>query len=248
MAVALVGTPTSIVATGAGSYAAETGTDRIVIAVCIGEAGATSNRPLASGTYGTVANTGMVGQTVSPSGSSGRMTIGILYWNEAAVASRSSDVLDTVWTGGDPASGTRAYMYTFSGVDQTTPIDASTSNNAAATTSLGMSLTTTASGLVVAGACHHAQTVSVPWATVTAVDSTEYFDENLTAFRGSTILYDPALGGTSYSETVSPASAVDLSIAAASINAAASGTTRGQPFGMRGTAFNGGRIFSGPIN
>jgi hypothetical protein len=223
MPIALVGTPQSIVATGAGTYTAETGTDRCVIAIVTGESGPTTNRPLASGTYGGVANTGMVGQIVSPSGFTARMTIGILYWNEAAVASRSGDAIDCTWTGGDPVTGSRAFLYTFSGVDQTTPIDASTSAALQATTSLGMSLTTTATGLVVAGACHHIQATQFgAWATVTAGNSVENFDVNLTSHRGSSIVYTP--GSTSYSETATVGTAADMAIAAASLKAAAGST------------------------
>jgi hypothetical protein len=228
MAISLVKTPESISATGAGTYAdgGTPGNNRLVVAICMGESAPTTSRPLASGTYGGVANTGMVSQVVSPSGFSARMTIGILYWNEAAIASRSDDLIDTTWTGGNPLLGPpTCHMYTFEGVDQTTPIDAS--NSAAlqavdSTTGLGISLTTTATGRVVTGACHSADTVPfAAWATVTAGNSTEYFDVDAGTSRMTSLVYTP--GSTSYSDTAkTSAGTADMSIASASLKAASS--------------------------
>jgi hypothetical protein len=247
MAVAVVGTPSVIQATGSGTYSVEAGSNRVVVGIACGNGGA-STRPVGSAVFGGQTNSGTVlGATVSPADANGQIIIGVLYWTEAKIALLTNggvnDTVDVTFTGGDPASGSRIIMLTLSGVDQTTPSDASTSNSAANVTSgagLGMSLTTAANGLVIAGHAHHG-TFGVTYST-----ATEASDAGYTTFRAGYGVYTP--GSTSYSETIFPAATYNMAITAVSFQAAAGGTTRGQPFGMRGTAFNGGRVFFGPIN
>jgi hypothetical protein len=148
------------------------------------------------------------------------MVLGFLYWNEAAVASRSGDVIDVTYTGGDPTGGaSAAIMLTLEGVDQTTPVDASDSDAGASVltaSGLPLSLTTTATGLVIAAACVHATGISTSWSGV----GSEIFDIAATNYRHAANIYTP--GSTSYSLTVIPSSTADMAVGAASFKAVSS--------------------------
>jgi hypothetical protein len=224
--VAIEGTPTTITAVGADSYVEEAGTNRLVVALVVYEGG-TGSRPVESGTWGGVAGTAVVSGTTAQTTATTRTGVGILYWDEADIADagRTTDVIDITFTGGDPSNGnSRCFMLTLSGVDQTTPVDATDDNAANDSTGIALALTTASGGLVLAVAAHESPTISITWST-SGSGGTEILDSNLTNYRGACLQYDPAVGGTSYSETVAGASGTpDLSAGAASFKAAAGST------------------------
>jgi len=154
-AVSLVGTPSAV--TSGGTYTAETGSNRLVV-ITVGAEGLTTSPNVSAVVFGsaTLAN-GKVVEAASAAQTPGatRGKAYVYYVKEANIDS-GSQTLSVTWDGNATAnSGDLMEAYTIAGVDQTTPVEATSSTFAPVGTPvdpLSSSLTVASgSGQVLAG-------------------------------------------------------------------------------------------------
>jgi hypothetical protein len=135
-------------------------------------------------------------------------------------------------------------IFEISGLDTTSPLETTNTATGTSTAPTGGSVTTAGGGFLLAGVQtdnnYSTITAGSGWTQITEVDhwseagseyritsaggtySGDFSNSNNDAYRGGIVAYKDAAGG-------------------------GGSTTRGTPFGQRGTAFNGGRTFYGPM-
>jgi hypothetical protein len=252
MAIAVEGTP-SYGNAAAATYTAETtGTDRLLVILVSCEDGSSGPEVTAlSLGSASIANGQLVKviESANTGGAGAYNTASIYYIKEANIPAGANAPTITYDVGAITAGPFFDY-FTLSGVDQTTPVDdtaADVVNNVASSTTFATGCvleTNTTGGWAVALASNsHASGAHTAWD-----DFSEVADAALggaytrgvatASLTGASVTTNPTFTGTTYANIV----------AAAFKPSGGASTTRGAPFGNRSTAFNGGRVFHGPIN
>jgi hypothetical protein len=226
----------SIISSG-GSFTASTGSDRLLVAILHGHS------TLVGGATAVSCDFGGVGMTlIAEEHASSYVGTGIFYLKDADILSGAQTVTPA-WASVPNQSG-RVTLLTLEGVDQTTVYDDFAEHAAASSQPGALVLDTNSSGGYGLAAYTNLSSGSTfsNWGT----GWTEVWEATNSSTMRTALGEALNLDGTSVTAQPTCSSSPSIAGVAVAFKAAGGSTTRGAPFGS--TAFNGGRVFFGPIN